>query len=460
MRPRRVAFFTGVFALALVLSSCTTDWATWGNSNDRTGQNGAETTLTASNVASLKQKWAVTLGKTIDASPILAHNVEINGTATNVLYTGTEEGIFLAVSTSGKPLWFRQLASVAINCDMYPNGVHGVSGSAVFDRATNRVYVVSAGYVYALNASTGATVSGWPVQITTIPAQEVMWGGLTLNGNNLYAELASHCDSIPYHGRIIDINPQTATIAHTFYVTGSATGPDGGGVWGWGGVSVDSANGDVYAATGNSFATPQNTPYGDSVLRLSSSLALKSSDSPSVMIDDDDFGSTPVLFQKSGCPAQLAVLQKNGSLYLYDRDSIASGPRQRIALSNPEEIGVVAYSSATQMVYAVNHSASNYKQGIVAFSFNSNCDLTLAWNTFIPVSGSNAPMVAGNVVYVAGDYVPNVSTHKVYALNAATGASLWNSGTVVAGDMFAQPIVVDGQLYAVAYDGKLYAWGL
>jgi outer membrane protein assembly factor BamB len=455
-----VGFFTGVIALSLVLSACTTDWTTWGNNNARTGENGLETTVNASNVASLKEKWSVNLGKTINASPILAHNIDINGTPTTVLYTGSEEGVFFAISTSGKPLWFRQLATVAINCDMYPNGIHGVSGSAVFDRATNRVYVTSAGYVYALDASTGATIPGWPVQITTIPAQEVMWGGLTLNGNNLYAEVASHCDSIPYHGRIIDIDPTTATIADTFYVTGSASGPSGGGIWGWGGVSVDNSNGDVYAATGNSFANPQNTPYGDSVIRLSSSLALKASDTPSVMIDDDDFGSTPVLFQKSGCPAQLAVLQKNGSLYLYDRDSIASGPRQRVVLSNPEEIGVVAYSNATQMLYAVNHSASGFKQGVVGFSLNSSCDLTASWSTFVPVSGSNAPMVAGNVVYVAGDYIPNVSTHKVYALNAVTGAVLWDSGTVIGGDMFAQPIVVDGQLYTVAYDGKLYCFGL
>jgi outer membrane protein assembly factor BamB len=443
-------------ALTLVLSACTSDWATWGNGNDRRGENLSESTLSPGKVSQLQQKWAVDLGGAINAAPILVHNVDVGGTSTTLLYTGTENGTMYAVATSGAIVWSRDLGSVPISC-FYPNGVHGVSASAVFDRARHRVYVVGGnGYVYALDASTGSVIPGWPIQLTTSPTHEVVWSAPTLVGNHLYYEIASHCDARPYRGRIVDIDPETHTIVHTFNVT--LSGADGGGIWGWGGASVDAATGDVYIGTGNSFDTPENAPYADSVVRLSSSLAYKTSHTPVRGISDDDIGSTPVLFQKDGCPPQLAVMQKNGSLYLYDRDSLANGPRQRISYGSPNLIGVVAYSSATQMVYGVNNHGSasgKYIQGVTGFSFDANCELQLAWQTSLPVSGTTAPVVANGVVYAAGG-----GSNKVYALRATDGRLLWSSGSNISARVVAEPIVVDGRLYAVAWDGKLHAWGL
>jgi outer membrane protein assembly factor BamB len=59
------------------------------------------------------------------------------------------------------------------------------------------------------------------------------------------------------------------------------------------------------------------------------------------------------------------------------------------------------------------------------------------------------------VVYVTGGV-----GGKVFAVDAATGASLWNSGTSAPGPLFAAPIVVKGQLYAGGWDNHLHAWGL
>jgi outer membrane protein assembly factor BamB len=457
MSPRRVAVrMVCVVACAVLLGACT-DWSTWGNGTLRSNENVLEKTVSPSNVASLTQKWSVSLGRQINASPILAHNIDVNGTPTTLLYTGTEDGNVYAVSTSGAIVWTRSLPTVAINCtEMYTNGVHGVSASPVYDATRHRIYVVSGnGYLYALDAATGGVIPGWPIQLTTIPTHEVVWDAPALVGNNLYVGIASHCDSQPYKGRIIDVDPDTHAIAHTFYTMGSATGPDGGGIWGWGGVSIDPRDNDVYAATGNSFATPENSPYADGVLRLTSALAVKSYYTPTPLIGDDDFGTSPVLFQKEGCPPQLAVIQKNGSLFLFDRDSIASGPRQRVAFGVPELIGVASYSTATQMLYVVNGAPSDYKQGVAAFRFDANCKLALAWNTFLPITGSAAPVIANGVVYVSGGLAT-----KIYALNATTGAKLWDSGTAITDMTFPSPIIVDGHVYAVAYDGKLHAFGL
>jgi outer membrane protein assembly factor BamB len=355
-------------------------------------------------------------------------------------------------------VWLIGLGARQIDCPDTPDKVYGVSAPGVFDRAGNRLFVAGGdGFVYALDPATGAILPGWPVRLTSDPVHEVVYSAPMLVGNHLYFEIASHCDGRPYHGRVVDIDPTAKAIAHTFYVTGSATGPDGGGIWGWGGASVDPANGDVYVATGNSFANPENSPYADAVVRLSSTLQVKAFHTPQVAIVDDDFGSTPMLFQKSGCPPQLVAQQKNGTLYLYDRDSIASGPRQSIAITQPYFIGVAAYSPATQLVYVIVPKDSvdgAYKRGLVALRLDADCKLQLAWQ--YPVATNvTTPTIANGVVYFTGGF-----SGKIFALDAATGALLWDSGLTVTGRLPATPIVVEGHLYAVGYDRRLHAYGL
>ncbi|MDQ1518983.1 MAG: hypothetical protein QOI55_56, partial [Actinomycetota bacterium] len=171
-----------------------------------------------------------------------------------------------------------------------------------------------------------------------------------------------------------------------------------------------------------------------------------------------DFGSTPTLFQKSGCPPQLVVVQKNGSLYLYDRDTIASGYRQRIAVGQPSLIGVVGYSEATKLLYVVNPKGSVdgvYKPGLVAFRLTSACNLAPAWQTPAAIGIGSTPTIAAGVVYFAGGF-----SGKVYALDAVTGAELWNTGTTVTGPILAAPTVFNGRLYVAGYDGQLHAYRL
>jgi outer membrane protein assembly factor BamB len=86
---------------------------------------------------------------------------------------------------------------------------------------------------------------------------------------------------------------------------------------------------------------------------------------------------------------------------------------------------------------------------------DSNCKLTLAWNTFLPITGGAAPVIANGVVYV-----PGARSMKIHALNATTGAILWDSGSVITDVNYPEPIVVDGHVYAVANSGNLYSFGL
>jgi outer membrane protein assembly factor BamB len=465
-RRSRAAAAALCVSLSLVLSACTVDWAEWGRGVERQGSTDSELTISPSNAARLQHKWSIDLGAYINASPVLASGIEVDGTNIDLLYVGTEHGDFFAVNTAGEVVWSRALGSQVIDCPDTPDKVFGVSASALFDRSRNSVYVAGGdGYVYSLDPATGAT--RWRTQLTSLPGTEVVFSAPTLLGNHLYFEIASHCDIIPYHGRVVDINTDTHAVAHAWYATG-ATGPDGGGIWGWGGASVDPVNGDVYVATGNSRGEPENAFWADSVVRLSANLDLKAFHKPGVEIRDDDFGSTPVLFQKPGCPPQLVVEQKNGSVYLYDRDSIAAGYKQNVRVIDPPDptpgahepglLGVALYYPKTQMVYVItprDKVDGTFKRGVVAFTINSDCRLVPAWQTPFITGIAATATIANNVLYATGG-----GAGKVYAFNATTGAPLWNSGTSTTGAFFAAPIVVAGKLYAVGYDRRLHAWGL
>ena len=463
MRRFRInrSFAACCLALVLLLSGCRVDWATWGFGVERQGFNPAENTIGTANVAQLQHKWSVDLGAYINASPIVATDINIGGTPTDVVYVGTEHGVLFAVSTAGQILWYRDLGVIQTECPDTPDSKYGVSASVVFDRQGNRVFVAGGdGFVYALDPATGANLSGWPVKITADPVHEVVFSAPTLFGNQVYFEIASHCDARPYRGRVVGINTSTR-VKTVFWVTGSRTGPDGGGIWGWGGASIDPADGNLYVATGNSFTNPENRPYADHIVRLSPTLQVKAAHAPGTLIIDDDFGSTPTLFHKPGCPKQLVTEQKNGYLYLYDRDAIATGYRQRLAIRpGGGFIGLPAYSPATQMVYVPNQrqpAGSPWTFGMIAFRLNANCMLELAWQTTAGPNGGipSTPTIANGVVYYSDGF-----HGQIHAFNAATGAKLWASGSEVTGPILATPIVVNGQLLASSYDNHLHAWGL
>jgi hypothetical protein len=243
----------------------------------------------------------------------------------------------------------------------------------------------------------------------------------------------------------------------------SPTTPLGGAIWGWGGASLDPTAGAIYVATGNAFATPPNYGYAESIVRLTTSLTEVAANGPTLNTGKDlDFGSTPVLFQATGCPTQLAAENKDGELFIYDRDTIDTGPAQRIQVTpsaGGRFIGLPAWSDATQTLYvALTTNSTSFQHGMLALTESApTCTLSLSWNTKIGAMNTydSPPTVADGVVYDG-----NGSGKKTYAFDATTGVKLWGTGKSITGGVFAAPIVVNGMLYVVSWDDRLHAFGL
>jgi outer membrane protein assembly factor BamB len=440
------------------------DWPTYGFDNQRTGFNPAENALGPSAVKSIRLLWSAPLGTAILTQPVVASGVILRHRRhrrrlVDLVYVATEHGRFAAINAdTGRVVWSRGLRYLNVSfCGDLPNGEFGITGTPVIDRARHSIYTMGGnGNLFELDLATGRTKRRWTM--TSDPSHNYDYGALTLAGGILYVPFAGNCDTNPYHGFVAAIRVRDGQRISTWFPSGSL---DGGGIWGYGGVSADA--GSIFAGVGNSQGSNLHAAYGENVVRLTHDLSVVSANYPGLPSGDADFGATPLLFQRPGCPAQLAIGNKYGSFFLYNRDQISSGPAQRIELGGSgfgqqALIGVAAYWPRTATVFVSNPlDRGPYLHGIDAFQVTGSCQLSLAWSaTYGPDEINSSPTVADGVVYfgLSGGF----GAHAV-AFDARTGHLLWTSGRAIRRSVFAAPTVVNGKVYVSSAGGYLSAFG-
>lgn len=470
------------------------DWATFGDNLQRTNNNASETTLSRSNVSSLKLSWPPKPldGTAITDQPLVAKNINVGGTPTTVIYVGTEGGTFWAINAAnGATIWERtKLGTVSSGCMDLPGGKFGITGTATYDKSINRIFVADGqDQVHRLDMSTGAedTTFGWPVTVTNQFTSNHIYGALSLNTANhmLYVETASFCDNPTWNGRIVgiansNILNMNASIVATF-MPGMINGVqyNGAGIWGIGGPAIDSI-GDVYVTTGNTEnGVSQNglpaeaAAYGDQVVHLDSSLNVKEANYPGfdTNLTDLDFGATPMLYNPPGCAQVVTAKNKSGAFFSYITGTFSNGPIQSLIMAPPTNdgifIGTTAYAPPPINLVYVGDPVGNatYQRGLVALAPQADCTLSsaTAFNQTIGPIGptgvtndNDSATVANGVVYFT-DGIGN----EVFAFDAVTGAQLWRSSqvTTINGPVQVAP-TVDGRLIVASWDGHLYVFGV
>jgi outer membrane protein assembly factor BamB len=229
-------------------------------------------------------------------------------------------------------------------------------------------------------------------------------------------------------------------------------------------VSVDPRDGNVYAATGNSLTPHENFGYSEAVVRLTKNLKVVSSHNPlrKVKGGDRDFGATPLLYDPPGCPPQLAAPNKNGKLYVYDRDRIRRGPTQSLTLALQTSdgaqalLGLPSYDAAARRLYITSPTDPGPKikrVGLLAFDIGPKCRLKLAWRNPGGILGlTSTPVLAGGVVYIATG-----ASGNLLAVDGKTGKTL---RTIKLGDdqAFGAPTPVGRRVITSGWDGVVRAF--
>ena len=463
---RRLRWIAGAGA-ALVLAvparaAENTEWLSYGHDNQLTNAVSSPS-ITAGNVGRLKQLWRTKLDGPIYASPLSAR---VGGR--QLVFVATENGsVYAIAATTGRIVWQRALGTkVAPQC-----GTWGITSTGAIDLARNLLYVVNAdGALHGLGLESGLDVPGFPRQLVTNSDYEYVWGGLRIARDRLYVGVASYCDAGPDgdgfpDGRLFSI-PLSDPDALVEWQP--VAGPGNlGGIWGWGGVSVDPVTGTLFTGIGNSHAWSaacscyvDNAGYGDQIVALTPDLSsVLDADAPSLpTTGDDDYGAAPVLFQPRGCPPLAAMNNKIGALYIWNRQSLHTGlfvPPIPLSDGINAFVGAPSWSREHQMFFdaqaAIYGQAGRLGNGVRAFAVEPGCRFRPLWAAVVGDGNQATPLVVGDVVLATGGKPGGFA-----ALSVANGARLWTFPTV--GRTAAAMITVGGSVFGADTAGWVYAF--
>jgi outer membrane protein assembly factor BamB len=437
-----------VFALAVVGTAKTADWPRYGFDLARSNSSPAATGITAANAVGLVRQQ-VSVGGTVDSSPIYLHGVVVAGRHRDVFVVTTTYGITVAIDAdTGRVLWrFR------------PAGAASLAGSPQITTASPTVdpghrFVFSAspnGLIHKLSLANGRQMHGWPISMTRDPTREKLSTALVVNGTHLYVTMGGYSGDAPtYQGKVVVIDWAAARIAGVFnalcsdrrtIIVPTSCPESGAAIWARAGVVIE-PSGRLLVATGNG-AWNGTTAWGDSVLELSPLGALLQNYTPANQKElgekDWDLGSTapailtPTLVLQGGKDSTLRVLSL----------SRLNG-RGGAGLIGGGEVSTVAASAAIYTTPAVWHP----RRGETWVFVGTENDLTAyrlattgtprlirVWQTG---KGTTSPILAGGLLYaynLAGglDVVRPTTGNIVLTLPAGSGH--WNS-----------PVIADGRI--------------
>jgi polyvinyl alcohol dehydrogenase (cytochrome) len=403
-----------------------------------------ETQINPTNVGTLQPAWTFT-GKPFGGAPTIVGGV---------LYIGDWSGAFYAINAADGSVVWQQNAGVSAPPEN-PDGclpATGVTGQAV---VKSDIVFVPGGdsAVYAFEQTAGSQL--WRGPLADPASGSYLWSSLQLVDHSIYLGIASLADCPLVQGAIarIDLaNPPTTVVKYLI----PADDP-GAGLWST--PAVDPQSGTVYITTGNGTQDADSGSWGSSFLSLDAQTFEVTGYFflPTVLdVDDDDWGSSPTLFQAADGTPLVAATAKDGLLYCLRRSDMALVWTATLALGcdSPQSgcgsLSTPAFDGNWLYVGSGGPDFDHLYMGSV-YAIDPSTGAQI-WQHSV-----NGPVIAP--VTVANGVIFASTAAGVVALDAGTGNELWNDGGSV-GQIYSQPVVVDGTLYAAYVNGSLIAYRL
>ncbi|HEX7138502.1 MAG TPA: PQQ-binding-like beta-propeller repeat protein [Vicinamibacterales bacterium] len=344
---------------------------------------------------------------------------------------------------------------------------------------TNAVWAISSGgMVHALNPHIGVDLRP-PARIVPAGAKVV---GSVLVDSILYAATSDGCGGAPSAVWALDVSGEGAAAPAKMWNSGGPTiAGDAGPTLG--------LNGVVYVATGSGAGQ-----YANAVVALDA----KTLEPLDWFVSASPFVTSPVAFNLGGRDL-VAAAGRDGRLYVLDGSSLGRADhRTPLARSTVYATATDAPPGAVTtwqdaegvrwlLVAATGSIAGDTKfpgangtvtnGAVAAFRVTGQAgsvSLEPAW-TSRDLTSPATPIVLNDVVFAlssgayrtsdpqasAAQRLQRSSAAVLFALDAKTGKELWNSGrTITSSVQGVGPSGQDGQVYVVAADGTLYAFGI
>ena len=406
-----------------------TDWGRFGYDAARHNVSG-DSKITVQNVSTLVRRQ-VHLDGTVDSSPIYVDGMFVVTTT----YGRTEA----LNANTGKVVW-----------RFTPPAYSRLAGSAQITNATpaastdrTAVYAAASdGQIRKLRLTDGKVL--WTTAITRDPTHEKITSSLNVSRGLVIATTGGYIgDAPPYQGHVVTMSEQSGRIAHVWnslcsnrhaLIVPSTCASSDSAIWSRNGAAVDPANGNLVVATGNA---PFNgsTDWGDSVIVLSPDAARMlrhwtPTDQQRLNTSDLDLGSTSPALLDGGYAVQGGKDGKLRLLQLHKLPGVNSktgGELQTV----PTPGGSMLFSAPA--VWRGKWAFVSDDSGTMAWLLRG-ARLHAVWSNG---NGGTSPVIAGNLLYVAGSgsvhvYVPTSGNEVA---NLPSGSVHWQS-----------PIVADGRV--------------
>jgi outer membrane protein assembly factor BamB len=411
------------------------DWPLYGYDAARHNAS-PDATITAANVSQLHRR-RVRIDGTVDSSPIYVAKGVRGRDA--FLFTTTYGKTEALDASTGRVLW-----------RFTPSTYKHLAGSAQITNAApalssdrTAVYAASSdGRIRKLRLSDGHVL--WTTRITFHPTHEKLTSSLNVYDGRVIATTGGYIGDAPsYQGHVVTMSESTGRIAHVWnslcsdrhaLIVPKTCASSDSAIWSRNGAAVDPANGTLVVATGNA-PFDGKTDWGDSVLVLSSDASRllrhwTPADHEHLNTADLDLGSTSPAFLAGGLAVQGG---KDGKLRLLDLHHLpAPGPKTGGELQTLELPGGLDMFSEPA-VWRGTRVFLSTTAGTEALLLQGR-RLHAVWSHHV---AGTSPVVAGNLVYVAGGGVVNV-----YVATSGRRVAQLPSGDV----HWQSPIVADGRV--------------
>jgi outer membrane protein assembly factor BamB len=450
--------------VATAATSSAQDWPGYLFDNGHSSHNALATAITPANASTLVADWSF-----IDPQPTLrgqpnagfySSPTVVNG----VVYIGSNTGNFYALDEATGTLLWQQL--LGFTTPTTCGSGHGVTSTATVATdpvsGTLTVYVGGGdGYLYALDAATGAVVfREFVTDVGTTRNTGFIWASPTIISGMIYLGWASQCDNPLVRSGIKSFDQHTGTLLKTFWT--GAIGTTGAGVW----SSAATDGRSIWITTGNG----TTAAHSFAIIKLQASNLRFQTEWVLPATGDLDWGSSPTLFQATINNVRTKMVganQKNGTFYAFDANNLQNGPVWTYPVGTTESFTIGADlaapvwdSTSRTLFVAGNQTTINgtvFAGSVRAFN---PADGTIIWETGLtggPIMGS--PTLDGAGVLAAGTYnIVNFTLNAVYVLDASDGnilTTIPQTGNIV----FAQPVFADTHLFVANAGGVHSSFG-
>jgi hypothetical protein len=315
----------------------------------------------------------------------------------------------------------------------------GGGGGGGFVPGSDAAYVVGTdGYLHALNIQ-----NGWDNMTPALflPANTRAVGLIIATTDDsavAYAATTNRCGSQPDAVWAMDLDSPQKTV--TAFKVGDAI------IVGSAGPALG-RDGTVYIATGSGSTDTSNTIFALTPKTLRLKALAK--------VADASFTSSPLVFQWKDKEA--VIVAGGGKVYLFD-SSLRDTP-----LAVSPSVGTAAHEAGALTSWldaqGIRWVGVPHARGVTAFRLIEQAGKPAFEQGWVSSITSPLPPLVINGVLLAASAGTRAAPAVLYALDAATGKPLWNSGKTITTTVRGGLAGGQGNVYVPGSDSTLYAFG-